>query len=439
MTDRTSNARLRKNFISLFTLQGANYLLPLATVPYLIRVLGPANFGKIAFAQALIQYFSTFVDYGFGLSATQRASVVRDNKQQLSRLFFAVFYARIILLIIGFAVLEELILPLNRFSGDTSLYELAFLLPCGQAIIPMWFLQGIQKTQSVAIFSVAAKVITTISVFLFVRNSEDYRIAIAIISASTLIASVPSLISVYRTHGIRFVAPNVVDIGETFVDGWHAFVSMFGLSFYAFNSSFILGLFAAPLVVGYYSAAEKLMKAMQGILLPVSQTVYPHIAHLLLQSQTIALRFVRRLLVVQSTMMLAFSLCTIIFARNIVHLLFGAASDPSISILRWLALVPFVVSISNVLGMQVMMNFGMKRHFSRVMIVSSFVYLAICIPSARNFGACGAAFTLVLTECFSAAGMAVILYKKGYLCSILLGSEKCDEVNDAFQHPNTSV
>ena len=41
---------LRKNIVWLFVLQGANYILPLVTIPYLVRVLGPGNLGRIAFA-----------------------------------------------------------------------------------------------------------------------------------------------------------------------------------------------------------------------------------------------------------------------------------------------------------------------------------------------------------------------------------------------------
>lgn len=39
---------LRKNIVSLLVLHGANYILPLVTIPYLVRVLGPGNFGRIS-------------------------------------------------------------------------------------------------------------------------------------------------------------------------------------------------------------------------------------------------------------------------------------------------------------------------------------------------------------------------------------------------------
>ena len=56
---------LLKNIFSMVSLKGLEYLLALAILPYLVRVLGVEKYGTIVFMQSIIQYFVIIIDYGF--------------------------------------------------------------------------------------------------------------------------------------------------------------------------------------------------------------------------------------------------------------------------------------------------------------------------------------------------------------------------------------
>ena len=60
-----------QNFLSLVLLQGANYILPLLILPYLVRVLGAEKFGLVMFAQSFAIFLTVFVDFGFNISGTR--------------------------------------------------------------------------------------------------------------------------------------------------------------------------------------------------------------------------------------------------------------------------------------------------------------------------------------------------------------------------------
>ncbi|HNS26312.1 MAG TPA: oligosaccharide flippase family protein [Methanobacteriaceae archaeon] len=82
--------RILENILSLFSLQGLNYILPLVTFPYLTRVLGPEKYGLVAFALAFIGYFQILTDYGFNMSATREISIHREDEERVSRIYSSV-------------------------------------------------------------------------------------------------------------------------------------------------------------------------------------------------------------------------------------------------------------------------------------------------------------------------------------------------------------
>jgi len=54
---RAIKSTVGKNALSLYSIQFAQYILPLITIPYLVRVLGPERLGTLAFGQSLMAYF----------------------------------------------------------------------------------------------------------------------------------------------------------------------------------------------------------------------------------------------------------------------------------------------------------------------------------------------------------------------------------------------
>ena len=270
--------RLLSNFFSLSILQAFTYVLPLLTLPYLVRVLGVEKFGLVMFAQSFIMFFNILVDFGFNLSATREVSIYREDKDKLTEIYSSVMTIKFILIGVSLIILSMIVFTFDKFSSNWKLYYLTFLWVVGQALFPIWYFQGLEKMKYVTIVNITSKLIFTIAIFIFIHNQTDYIFVPILNGFGFIVGGLYSLWIIKKHFYQKFKFQKLNTLLKYFKDSSQFFLSRVSVSIYTSANAFVLGLFTNNTMVGYYSVAEKLYLAMQSLYGPVVQTLYPYVA-----------------------------------------------------------------------------------------------------------------------------------------------------------------
>jgi len=270
--------RLLSNFFSLSILQTFTYILPLLTLPYLVRVLGSEKFGLVVFAQAFIIFFNILVDYGFNLSATREISVNRENKEKLTEIFSSVMSIKFILIGISFTILSIIIFSFEKFSNNIDLYYLTFLWVIGQALFPIWYFQGLEKMKYITIVNITSKLIFTIAIFIFIQNETDYILVPILNGLGFIIGGILSLWIVHKDFNQKFQIQSFKILIMYFKDSSQFFLSRLSSVGYSNVNTFLAGILLSPVFVTYYYLADKAVSVILTLFSPIVQTIYPYLA-----------------------------------------------------------------------------------------------------------------------------------------------------------------
>lgn len=389
---------LLHNISSLLILQGSSYLLPLITLPYLVKTLGTEAYGQLGFSLAFIQYFIILTDYGFNLSATRLIAQHQKNRHLISQLFWSIITCKLLIGLTGFIAML-LISQLNP-----TLYKIqdillaSYLIVLGSILFPVWLFQGMEKMQSINIYSLTVKSLVVPATFFFIRAPDDAWLAAILHGSASIIIGIISALYIKNKKWIIWACPTSNSIRTQLKEGWHIFLSNTAVSIYTNSTIVILGFIAGNTAVGNFVAADKIRQAVQGLINPVTQAVYPRINSLMQKTPAAAFHTIRQLLLYQGGATLLLSLLLASFAPHIIEIVYGPKHEEIIKILLWLSPIPFIVGISNILGIQTMLTLGMKQEFSKILIASGLFNLGLIIPFSLYYGATGAAITILITE-----------------------------------------
>lgn len=265
------------NIIALFFVQFANYVAPILVLPYLTRILGVDGYGSIVLAMSICSVSLILTDYGFNLSASYWISKNRDDKDEVSRYIGAVFIIKILLVLIWLGCFK--LFSINGFISiiDNDMFNWIVFNVLAQTFQAVWFFQGIEKMKNVTIFMVIAKISYLFMIFLFIRSPGQEVDVLTCLSFSNLLSAVISIYLMLKT-GYRIKTPNIKMIIYAFKCSSEFFLSRAAVGIYTSASTLIVGSFAGVQQAAFYSCAEKLYQAGQGIMSPVSQALFPYLS-----------------------------------------------------------------------------------------------------------------------------------------------------------------
>jgi len=386
------------NFISLTTLQGISYILPLAVLPYLIRVIGIEKFGLIAFAQSLVQYFMILTDYGFSLSATRTIALIGEHKGKISALFSSVMTVKLIFAAISLLALSALLYLVPRFRADWIVYILCFGTVIGSTLFPIWFFQGKEKMSYIAVVNVISGITYAICIFIFIHGPQDYLLVPLLGSLLSIISGILGLYIAFKKFRLEFILQKYVDIKRELKTGWDIFISILAVNAYTTSRVFAVGLLTNNALTGYYSLAERIANIIQTFPMDsFTRAVYPRISNVFAKNKQRAVAIMYR---IQDGITLGFVISLPIayfIAPWIINLACGAAYQEVVLALRLLLAAVFFVGANN-FKVQFLLVCGKQDLYAKIHIAAALTGLPLIFILIHQFSYVGAALATVLTE-----------------------------------------
>lgn len=395
---QTHKKRLIENILSLSLLNGINMIIPLITLPYLIKTIGIASYGAYSIVYAMIQYAILFSSYGFSYSTTQQIAQNRDNTDFIIRTFNSVLIARILIaVIISLIMISVCVCIYSRIYLIMFIYGTGMIL--GDILNPTWLYQGMEKMRFMTIINFISKTLFTILIFIFIRQPDDLTYVTLLNSAGYIVAGSISLIFACKFFNIKLYKPSKEDIIFQFKSGWYIFLSTISMTLYRNSNIFILGFFVSESLVGIYSGAEKVIKAIQAITTPISNALFPYIAKSFKTANIkTKISMIKKVSINLGIILILITTITIFAAPIATTILLDNITDSATTMIRIMAPVIFFGGLNYILGIVGLINLNEQKSFFRYVMISGILSILILLLFVTNCGIYSAAYAMIFTE-----------------------------------------
>lgn len=380
-----------KNYLYNLSYQILTIILPIITVPYVTRIFTSEALGNYVFYNSIVSYFSLFAMLGIGVYGTKQIAAASD----VSSTFWNIYAIQLIASILAISVYVITVFSIPQMGGVIPLIVGITLL--AKMIDISWLFSGKEDFKKITIRNVVIRIIGVISIFTFVKSSDDLYLYVFLIVIFDFLGQfvmwVPAKKFIKRpSFNTKIMKKNLHPIVLLFLP-------QVAISLYVVLDRTLLGLLGSYSDVGIYEQGQKLISILLKVVSSLGVVMLPRVANLLSERrEEEAQNMVKFSFILYNLIIFPMIFGLIAVNEVFVKLFLGKNFQDVKYVLYIIVFNIMFVGWTNILGYQVLVVRNKNKEFMLSTTIPAFVSVAVNIAVIPFFGYIGASITSVVVE-----------------------------------------
>ena len=380
-----------KNYLYNLSYQILTIILPIITVPYVTRIFTSEDLGNYGFYYSIVSYFSLFAMLGIGIYGTKQIAAARD----VSSTFWNIYAIQLIASLLALFVYVITLVSIPKMSGMVPIILGIVLLT--KMIDISWLFTGKEDFKKITLRNTMVKVAGVISIFTFIKSSEDLYLYIFLIVIFDFLGQfvmwIPAKKFIKRpSFDTKIIKKNLHPIVLLFLP-------QVAISLYVVLDRTLLGLLGSYSDVGIYEQGQKLTSILLTVVSSLGAVMLPRIANLLSErKEKEAQNMVRFSFILYNLIIFPMIFGLIAINEVFIKIFLGKNFQDVKYVLYIIVFNIMFIGWTNILGYQVLVVRNKNKEFMLSTTIPAIVSVAVNITVIPFFGYIGASITSVVVE-----------------------------------------
>jgi O-antigen/teichoic acid export membrane protein len=372
-------------------------VFPLITFPYVARILGVENLGKINFAQSIISYFTMFAALGISTYGVREGAKLRDNKEKLGKFANEIFTVNLITTFLSYAALIFVVFAIPRlrlYRPEILILSIAIAF---NTIGVDWVNSIYEDYFYITIRSIVVQLINLILLFLLVREKSDIYVYAFLIALTPVLTGILNFF--YCRRYVRILPTIHCNFRMHIKPMLVFFANAFAITIYCDSDMTMLGAITSDYYTGIYAVAVKVYNVIKNFGAAVILVTVPRLSNYYAQNKRKeSEKLIQGITEVFILLVIPLTALLIILSPQIVVILGGTQYVDATLTLRILGVALLFSLFGGIITNCVNIPTGKETLNLNATIIAAVINIGLNFILIPVFKQDGAAFTTALAE-----------------------------------------